>query len=552
MANMGKINIKQLVVNNKIFLSILFLGMFLRLFMLGSIPVGLYVDEAAISVDAVSIAQTGKDIHGNSMFSAIFPSYGDYKLPVYVLFSAASVKLFGASEASIRFPSAVFGILTIIGVYILAKELFEKHKQKKRIALVASFFVAILPWDILFSRTGFEGHVSQAILLFSIIFMMLARKRPYLSILSGILGAVAVYTYYSTRFVFPVVYMSVFVLWFDKKHWKKYIAWFISGLVIFGLLLIPMMRSPLYARSQEFRLSAKSILKTQDQNILYANMLRAEDGNTIVSRVIHHRTLYFFKDLLKNYTTFFDGSYLFLTGDPNLRHGTGKTGIMLVSYLPFFVCGVYVLMKKQRKVGLFLFVWWMIALLPAAVPLELPHALRSLNGMSVLPLLCALGAVELYLWFDAHHVRRVGIYILTGVLFLNFFLFAFDYMKNYPTRSASAWFDGNKQVSEFIVKNKAEYDRVVVSGDEKMFLWVLFYGKYSGKQMQEFPSTRYWKLRFDNIEFGSDTLKSVASLEGKVLVIGMKDELTAFNNPLPIFGADGKPVYWYVVRERIQ
>ena len=41
-------------------------GAFLRLYKLGVVPVGMYIDETAIGVDAFMISQTGKDIHGKS------------------------------------------------------------------------------------------------------------------------------------------------------------------------------------------------------------------------------------------------------------------------------------------------------------------------------------------------------------------------------------------------------------------------------------------------------------------------------------------------------
>ncbi|KKT97629.1 MAG: hypothetical protein UX00_C0008G0003 [Microgenomates group bacterium GW2011_GWB1_45_17] len=63
---------------------ILLIAAVLRLYKLGSIPVSMYIDEIAIGVDAKSIAQTGRDMHGHSWLTPMFLSYGDYKLPVYI------------------------------------------------------------------------------------------------------------------------------------------------------------------------------------------------------------------------------------------------------------------------------------------------------------------------------------------------------------------------------------------------------------------------------------------------------------------------------------
>ena len=90
------------------------LAAFLRLYALGSIPNGLYIDEVAIGVDALSLAKTGHDMHGGHWFTTVFPSYGDYKLPVYIWLAAISVRLFGATDFAVRLPSAIAGIGTVM------------------------------------------------------------------------------------------------------------------------------------------------------------------------------------------------------------------------------------------------------------------------------------------------------------------------------------------------------------------------------------------------------------------------------------------------------
>jgi len=130
---------------------VVILASLLRLYTLGDLPNGLYIDEVAIGVDAESLAKTGRDMHGGSWLTTIFPSYGDYKLPVYIWLAAISIRLFGATDFSVRLPSAVAGIITVVLVYALAIELFAKEKHMKVIAIVSAAMVAIMPWSILFS-----------------------------------------------------------------------------------------------------------------------------------------------------------------------------------------------------------------------------------------------------------------------------------------------------------------------------------------------------------------------------------------------------------------
>src|SRR5438445_8980066 len=76
-------------------------------------------------VDVKSVLQTGKDIFGRPWFEVIYPSYGDFKLPVYIWLATFSAKIFGLSQWSFRLPSELAGIGTIVVGGFLAKFLTE-------------------------------------------------------------------------------------------------------------------------------------------------------------------------------------------------------------------------------------------------------------------------------------------------------------------------------------------------------------------------------------------------------------------------------------------
>jgi len=105
------------------------LGTFLRLWQLSAVPNGLTWDEAAIGYNAFSILKTGKDEHG-AFLPIIFKSFGDYKPGLYIYLTVPAVAIFGLNEFAVRFPSAIAGILAILGVYLLTKELFSISKVK--------------------------------------------------------------------------------------------------------------------------------------------------------------------------------------------------------------------------------------------------------------------------------------------------------------------------------------------------------------------------------------------------------------------------------------
>ena len=104
--------------NKAIFLAIVIISAFLRVFMLSSIPNGFFSDEASSGYDAYSILLTGNDRHWNFM-PLLFRSFDDYKPALYAYLVMPSISVLGLNVTAVRLPSAIFGILTVLAVFFL-------------------------------------------------------------------------------------------------------------------------------------------------------------------------------------------------------------------------------------------------------------------------------------------------------------------------------------------------------------------------------------------------------------------------------------------------
>ena len=130
---------------NKIFdrkvilIGIVFIALFLRFFELGINPPSLTWDETAWGYNAYSLGIDGRDEFGRFLPLDYLESFGDFKPPVYAYLDIIPVKLFGLNEFAARFPSALFGTLTVLITFFLAKRIFS-HQSKTSFWLVQNLF----------------------------------------------------------------------------------------------------------------------------------------------------------------------------------------------------------------------------------------------------------------------------------------------------------------------------------------------------------------------------------------------------------------------------
>lgn len=118
-----------------------------------------WTDENHMAIFARAILERGKPVLENGYAT------GGYQWLQYWL-SAISAKIFGLNEFAIRFPSVIFGVLTIWAVYLLGKELFSE-----KTGLIAAVFTTFLKIEILWSRQARPYQALQFFYLFGAYFI---------------------------------------------------------------------------------------------------------------------------------------------------------------------------------------------------------------------------------------------------------------------------------------------------------------------------------------------------------------------------------------------
>ena len=152
-------------------------------------------DEASHALIVKEILETGDwmklKIDGEDVF---------FKPPLIVWLSAISCRIFGFSEFSIRFPSALFGLLTILFTYFFAERLFDR-----RTALLSSLLVFSCTQFIYVhsTRTGeFDTAITFIVLLTAYFIWKSNEKKIYFYLAFACIGITAMIK--SIIFVVPL------------------------------------------------------------------------------------------------------------------------------------------------------------------------------------------------------------------------------------------------------------------------------------------------------------------------------------------------------------
>ncbi len=568
--------------HNQLFISICLLvfvlAVFLRTWKGGLVPPGLYWDEVAMVVDIQAVLETGRDMQGNHWLQSIFVSYGDYKLPVYIWLATLSSALISVSEFAVRLPSLLAGLGTVVIAGLLAYELLTRFIQSKNnrnearwIAVATAAVVATAPWSIMFSRTAFEGHLGQFLVACSLYCTLISRKKHWLLLVSAVLGSLAVNTYFSVRFVWPPVFIvgaalsTNWVALSIKKvsSWKQYArraVFVVLSLGIFFASWIPIITSPYYEASTILRLSTPSILN-DEQFVKDHVAYKAMSGGTVVDRILFKQELMQLRRLADNYADHINLQTLFVSGEPNLRHSTQQHGFFLLVFLPFFLVGVWCWATRAPAVFGFLCFWWLVAVLPASVPYETPHALRSLNALVPLSILIGGG-----LFSSFQHLQRFSQFtrqVIVTIICLGVVLctvhFAHFYFVVYPQIAQTSWQDGYRELAESSYQLAGEDTQILVyQFDDRLYLWFMAYGPYSGAEFAQWQTEAYRFQSFENVTFISGQANQLLSSgQGRYVVVSTQEIITQLQQQYGFIIDESKnsigTQYWYqAVRVRYE
>ncbi len=431
-------------------IAILALAGFLRIVGLNIVPPELFGDEIDVGYQAYSLLHTGQDLY-RQILPTYIRSLSEPRAPLLMYATVPTIAAFGNTAWGVRIPSAVWGSLAPIILFLLV---YQTTKSKS-ISLLSSLSLAFMPWHLYYSRAAFEVVIMLDLLMLGT--LLFFKKRFALCLL---MFALAMYTYSTAVLFVPLWIMALIFL---KRKIPS-----LPSILLFTLILTPLIYSIVFGFANS---RFNNISLTNDPDETKKMLLLRQQNPTLAGRIFTNQYESTFHRFWDNYMRSFSTEFLFVRGDPNSRQSIQVIGQLLPLTFPFILVGLWWLASQRQWIWL---LWLALAPIPASLTVGGGfHATRLF--LLVPPLAVATGTGIAYIW---HHRRFVAL-IAIFLCLLQFIWVGYYYWTYYPRLSQRWWQVGFQNAFIKLSEISPQYSRVFINNTyEPSLIRFLFWAKY--------------------------------------------------------------------------
>ena len=350
-------------------LLVLATAVFFRTYRLTTTPPGLYFDEAMDGANAQEALRTGE-------FKVFYPE-NNGREGLHVNIVAFFLRLIRRNEPWVlRLPSALFGVLTVLGVYLLGREMF---RDSRPVALLAALFMATSFWQVNFSRIANRAILAPCFLAWSVFLLLLAfrrllesadpRRSFHFFVLAGLVYGLGFHSYIPYRATPLLILLILILFWFPAFRADRS-RHFITA----TLLFVVTAAAVVFPLARYFMDNPESFTSRVSQLSIVNSPTPIRD---LALNVV--RTLGMFFEAV----------------DRNWRHN--YPGVPELNF-PVAVCLAFGMwaVRKAAPAAAILLVWLVTGLLPGVLSTEgVPHSIRTILMAPAVFLLAGCGAVSL-------------------------------------------------------------------------------------------------------------------------------------------------------------
>ncbi|MDZ7586845.1 MAG: hypothetical protein U0946_03745 [Patescibacteria group bacterium] len=425
-------------------LTIILLAILVRFVGLSVLPPALNRDEAAIGYNAYSILKTTKDEHGQFL-PLSFKSIGDYKMPLYIYATIIPVKLFGLNDFSIRFWTALAGVVSVFMIYLITKR------------PLAALIMALNPWAVFYSRIAYEANLALALFLVGL-WLVMNKKNWGL-----IFWLLAGLTYSSA-----LIFIPLFFIFFYYRYRPKIIP-SVLFITFFTLIFVSLWQ----VSSQKKNITVFSdplLIDTYNKE-----RTRQYQLNPLITKLFYNKYVYYGQIVAKNYLKTFSPKFLVLKGDNHPWHQIPGVGNFYFIEIILAIIGMF----KLKKHKLLFISWLLLAPLASAITIDAPHSTRALFLLPIVLIFASAGLPRIKKFLP----------ILAIIYFINVAYVGYQYLKIYPTKVSGSLPIGLK---EQLISLRNSPEPIYLTGiHESTYLYPLV---YLPVDPQVFQQTAVWTL----------------------------------------------------------
>ncbi len=203
-----------------LFILILAIGVFVRVYRFGTLPMGLNQDGAMGALDGYALALYGTDRFGTSYPAHLWAwGYGQMSA-LYSYLCIPFFQLLGLSRFSMRLPLLTVSLLMLPVIWDLARRL-----RGKRFALLALFLACINPWQMMQSRWALDCNLMGHCLLLGVYLLVIGAqpRRGWALYLAMAPFAACMYSYGVAIYSTPILLLIAagYLLYRKRATWPR-------------------------------------------------------------------------------------------------------------------------------------------------------------------------------------------------------------------------------------------------------------------------------------------------------------------------------------------
>lgn len=391
---------------------------------LADVPAYLNLDEAHFGNHAYSLARTGRDLNGNvlPLFISLEDPLGDRPVlawgttwyhPVGFYLIAAVLAVATPSEESIRLPIALIGVVNVLLIFLVGRRWYGDW----RAGLTAAGLLALMPAHFILSRIALDYLLPVPFVLAWLLVLstLLRDPSPRAAVLAGLILGAGCFSYVSSWLLMPAYLAITAIALWRGVHRRDLVAPLCAGfLAPLSVLVLWVAWHP----SMPFNLLAQYQAGESRQSILTAIATRGDVLGAV-------------RAALSAYWSYFNPSFLFVSGGPSRLVSTGAIGVWALGMLPLLAMAVFNLWRTPLTMrDRIVITGLLLAPLPAALKGE-PFAIQRAVTLLPFSALFAAGAAR-----GGTGLSVVAMTITLIAVPWQFANFAGDYFGAYRQRSA--------------------------------------------------------------------------------------------------------------------